>query len=152
MNFLRLSSILAIVLVLSFLCVPAYADEVSPSDEIGNFSDEYWSDIIDSLDDPESSIFDFSSAIDGVHVALLFVSTRVSLIWKAIPDAFMVVLTLPIMIGVFFYLCSHVRIPDTCPEPGDYSTSETWTTTVTSKDGGAEHTIESHTITNSRRI
>lgn len=152
MNYLKISSVLVLVLALSLLCVPAYADEVTSSDEIGDFSDEYWSDIIENLDDPDNPIFDFSSAIDGVNLALLFVSSYVSSIWKSIPDAFMVVLTLPIMMGAFFYLCSHFRIPDTRPEPGEYTTSESWTTTVTSRDGGAEHTVESHTVTNSRRL
>lgn len=152
MKSLKLSSIFVLILALSLLCVPAYAEEVSPTDEIGDFAGQHWSEIIGSLEDSENPIFDFTSSIEGVYEALQFVSSYISVIWKSIPDSFLVVLTLPIMMGAFFFICSHVRIPDTRPEPGEYSTSESWTTTVTSRDGGAEHTVESHTVTSSRRL
>ena len=104
-------------------------------------------DLSDSVDDVE-----WYDGLSNVAAALVFVSGCFSTIWNSIPSAYLAVFTLPIVLGLFFYICSNFRIPSVRPDPHEYHTSETWTTTVSSRNGGAPSTVETHTTTRSRRV
>lgn len=126
-------------------------------DVLGNVSssDDHYLDIFeDNIQDIENSVSSslgasmIGSSSAGLGAAFLFVGNYVNMIWDGVPEYLVIVFTIPIVLGIYFFILSRFRIPNTRPEPGEYTVSETWTTSDTVRRHEGDHVIsETHTTT-----
>ena len=135
----------------------SYDQNSDLSDVLGNVSssDDHYLDIFeDNIQDIENSVSSslgasmIGSSSAGLGAAFLFVGNYVNMIWDGVPEYLVIVFTIPIVLGIYFFILSRFRVPNTRPEPGEYTVSETWTTSDTVRRHEGDHVIsETHTTT-----
>lgn len=136
-------------------------DLVNKGDQLGGVSSDLSEDI-GSIEDFENlylgqldaGMGDILSAGDLTVLAapLGFVQKYLDMIVAAIPGSYMVVFTLPIFLGIFFYIVQHsvkAPRPDTS---GDEVTRETFTETTILSGPRAGQTTSTRTVTTSQEI
>ena len=122
----------------------------SLGDNIGfiqDFEDQYIGDLDSNMD-----IIISGGNFSGIVAPLSFVHRYTNMIVAGIPSNYLVIFTLPILLGIFMYIVGH---PIKAPRPdtsGDIVTRETFTETTILSGPGAGRTRTTRTITRSSEI
>lgn len=116
-------------------------------DQIQDFEDQYMADFDDNLSD-------ISTAVDLTNLTapLDFVWRYTNLCVAAVPSQYLVVFTLPALIGLFLFIIGH---PVRAPRPdtsGDQVTRETFTETTILTGKHAGETRSTRTVTTTQEI
>lgn len=115
--------------------------------QIQDFEDQYFGEFEDNLDDIIGA-----TDITFLYPALSFVQYYLNKIVAGVPSQYMVIFTLPALLGIFMYIVGH---PIRAPRPdtsGDTVTRETFTETTVLSGPHAGKTTSTRTVTTSQEI
>lgn len=115
--------------------------------QIQGFEDQYFGELEAGMGDVISG-----ASISMLVAPLSFIHTYINKIVAGVPSAYLVVFTLPMLLGIFMYIVGH---PVRAPRPdtsGDQVTRETFTTTTVLSGRNAGQSTTTRTVTTSQEI